>query len=93
MTRLDHNRACRAEAGSKTDAHVTEVEGLCIWGNHSATQYPDIHRATVKGAAALDLVDQAWYADTFIPAVQQRGVAIIEARGPLVRRRPPLTPP
>ena len=87
----DHNRAA-AQLAAKTGAHVTEVEGLCIWGNHSATQYPDIHRATVKGAAALDLVDQAWYADTFIPAVQQRGAAIIEARGALVRR-PPLTPP
>ena len=80
MTRLDHNRAA-AQLAAKTGAHVTEVEGLCIWGNHSATQYPDIHRATVKGTAALDLVDQGWYADTFIPAVQQRGAAIIEARG------------
>ena len=57
MTRLDHNRAA-AQLAAKTGAHVTEVEGLCIWGNHSATQYPDIHRATVKGAAALELVDQ-----------------------------------
>src|SRR6056300_987249 len=80
MTRLDHNRAA-AQLAAKTGAHVTEVEGLCVWGHHSATQYPDIYRATVKGSAALELVDQGWYADTFIPAVQQRGAAIIEARG------------
>jgi len=54
---------------------------MTIWGNHSATQYPDIHHATVRGAAALDQVDQAWFADEFIPVVQQRGAAIIKARG------------
>ena len=80
MTRLDHNRAVAALA-HKTGAHTTEVEGLCIWGNHSSTQYPDLHRATVAGKAALSLVDTVWYADRFIPQVQQRGAAIIEARG------------
>ncbi|MCC5888700.1 MAG: malate dehydrogenase [Gammaproteobacteria bacterium] len=80
MTRLDHNRAM-AQLAQKAGAHVTEVEGLCIWGNHSATQYPDIHRATVKGTPALELVDRDWYAKEMIPVVQQRGAAIIEARG------------
>ncbi|MEE4361079.1 MAG: malate dehydrogenase [Pseudomonadales bacterium] len=80
MTRLDHNRAV-AQLAAKTGAHVTDVKDLCIWGNHSATQYPDIHRATVKGQAAMSLVDQDWYAKEFIPTVQQRGAAIIEARG------------
>ncbi len=54
---------------------------MTIWGNHSATQYPDIHEASVKGAAAIDQVDQGWYADEFIPTMQQRGAAIIKARG------------
>ncbi|MCB1685452.1 MAG: malate dehydrogenase, partial [Pseudomonadales bacterium] len=80
MTRLDHNRAMAQLAG-KTGKHTTDVVGACIWGNHSATQFPDLHHATVDGKAALSLVDQAWYADTFIPTVQQRGAAIIEARG------------
>jgi len=80
MTRLDHNRAA-AQLAARTGKHVTDVEGLCIWGNHSATQYPDIAAATVAGKAAMGLVDNAWYADTFIPQVQQRGAAIIEARG------------
>ncbi len=80
MTRLDHNRAM-AQLAQKTGKHSTDVAGLCIWGNHSATQYPDLHHATVDGKAALDLVDGNWYADTFIPTVQQRGAAIIEARG------------
>ncbi len=80
MTRLDHNRAM-AQLAEKTGKHSTDVSGLCIWGNHSATQYPDLHHATVDGKAALDLVDGGWYADTFIPTVQQRGAAIIEARG------------
>jgi len=70
-----------AQLAAKTDAHVTDVEGLCIWGNHSATQYPDIHRTTVKGKAALELVEADWYAKEMIPQVQQRGAAIIEARG------------
>lgn len=80
MTRLDHNRAM-AQLAAKTGKHVTDVEGLCIWGNHSATQYPDLHDATVAGKAAMELVDQAWYTGEFIPTVQQRGAAIIEARG------------
>lgn len=80
MMRLDHNRAV-AQLAAKTGTHVTDVAGLCIWGNHSATQYPDIHRTTVKGKAALELVDADWYAKEMIPQVQQRGAAIIEARG------------
>lgn len=80
MTRLDHNRAA-AQLAAKTDAHVTDVKQLCIWGNHSATQYPDIHRATVKGTPAMSLIDAEWYEKDFIPTVQQRGAAIIEARG------------
>jgi len=80
MTRLDHNRAI-AQLASKTDAHVSEVRRMTIWGNHSATQYPDIYHATVKGSPARDLVDEAWLADHFIPQVQQRGAAIINARG------------
>ncbi len=80
MTRLDHNRA-EAQLAAKTGKHVTDVSGLCIWGNHSATQYPDLHEASVAGKPALDLVDQSWYEKDFIPAVQQRGAAIIEARG------------
>ncbi len=80
MTRLDHNRAI-TQLAQKTGKHTTDVKGLCIWGNHSATQYPDIHAATVAGKPALDLVDRDWYTKTFIPAVQQRGAAVIEARG------------
>ena len=80
MTRLDHNRAV-AQLAAKTGRHVTDVSGLCIWGNHSATQYPDIHAATVAGTPAMELVDMDWYTGDFIPTVQQRGAAIIEARG------------
>ena len=80
MMRLDHNRA-KAQLAARTGAHVDAVRGLVIWGNHSATQYPDIHHATVAGKSAMGLVDQAWYADEFIPMVQQRGAAIIAARG------------
>ncbi len=80
MVRLDHNRAMSSLA-EKTGAHNTDVKNITIWGNHSATQYPDLHHATVKGAAALDQVDQAWYEGEFIPKVQQRGAAIIKARG------------
>lgn len=80
MTRLDHNRAM-AQLAQKTDKHINDVDGLCIWGNHSATQYPDIHRASVDGVDAMSLVDMGWYADDFIPTVQQRGAAIIAARG------------
>jgi len=80
MTRLDHNRAM-AQLSQKSGKHVSDVKSLCIWGNHSATQYPDIHRATVAGADAMSLVDMDWYTGDFIPQVQQRGAAIIEARG------------
>ncbi len=80
MTRLDHNRSA-AQLAAKTGSPVTEIRKLIIWGNHSATQYPDIHHATVGGKAALDLVDQAWLANECIPTVQQRGAAIIKARG------------
>lgn len=80
MTRLDHNRAI-AQLANKTGKHVTDVAGLAIWGNHSATQYPDIHEATVAGESAMSLVDMDWYEKDFIPTVQQRGAAIIDARG------------
>ncbi len=80
MTRLDHNRAM-AQLAAKTGAHVSDVVCMTIWGNHSATQYPDINHASVKSDNAAGLVDQAWLADEFIPVVQQRGAAIIKARG------------
>jgi malate dehydrogenase len=80
MLRLDHNRAI-SQLAEKTGQHTTHIKRVTVWGNHSATQYPDLHQATVGGKAALSLVDQAWYADTFIPVVQQRGAAIIKARG------------
>jgi len=80
MTRLDHNRAIAQLAG-KTGKHVSEVRQMTIWGNHSATQYPDIHHTTVSGKPATGLVDAAWLTGEFIPTVQQRGAAIIKARG------------
>jgi malate dehydrogenase len=80
MTRLDHNRAI-AQLAQKTDSHVTDVKHMIIWGNHSATQYPDINHASVAGKPAMNLVDGTWLADEFIPIVQQRGAAIIKARG------------
>ncbi len=80
MTRLDHNRAM-AQLAAKTDAHVNDIQRMTIWGNHSATQYPDINHASVGGKDAAGLVDQGWLADEFIPVVQQRGAAIIKARG------------
>jgi len=80
MTRLDHNRAM-AQLALKTGSHVNDIRRMTIWGNHSATQYPDISHALVKGHAATDLVDRSWVADEFIPTVQQRGAAIINARG------------
>ena len=80
MTRLDHNRAL-SQLAEKTGTHTTDVAKMIIWGNHSSTQYPDISHATVKGKSAQSLVDDAWYKDTFIPVVQQRGAAIIKARG------------
>lgn len=80
MTRLDHNRAL-SQLAEKLGCHTTDIHKMTIWGNHSATQYPDIHHATVKGAAASALVDMDWVKDPFIPVVQQRGAAIIKARG------------
>jgi malate dehydrogenase len=81
MMRLDHNRAI-AQLASKAGVRVSDVSNVSIWGNHSATQYPDIVHAKVKGASATAAVnDQAWIEDTFIPTVQKRGAAIIEARG------------
>ncbi len=80
MVRLDHNRAL-GQLAEKTNSHTTDIKKVTIWGNHSSTQYPDIHHATVNGKPALSLVDEKWYKDTFIPTVQQRGAAIIKARG------------
>lgn len=80
MTRLDHNRAI-SQLAEKTGVATTEVSRVTIWGNHSATQYPDIHHATVSGKSAIDQVDHQWMVDEFIPTVQQRGAAIIKARG------------
>jgi malate dehydrogenase len=80
MTRLDHNRGL-AQLTEKTGAALASVKKVIIWGNHSATQYPDLHHATVGGKPALSLVDQSWFKDSFIPTVQQRGAAVIKARG------------
>ncbi len=80
MTRLDHNRAM-AQLAAKTESHVNDIRCMTIWGNHSATQYPDVNHATVGGAPATKLVEPAWLTDEFIPVVQQRGAAIIKARG------------
>ena len=80
MTRLDHNRAI-GQLAEKTGAAVADIKRMTIWGNHSATQYPDINHATVAGKSATELVDQAWIADQFIPRVQKRGAEVIEARG------------
>ena len=80
MTRLDHNRAL-SQLAVKTAKPVSSIQKLTIWGNHSSTQYPDIFHATVDGAPAATLVDQAWLEGPFIPTVAKRGAAIIEARG------------
>ncbi|MBS0398002.1 MAG: malate dehydrogenase [Proteobacteria bacterium] len=80
MTRLDHNRAV-AQLAEKTGHGVGSIRRMIIWGNHSSTQYPDISQATIDGKPAREAVDTAWYRDTFIPAVQQRGAAVIKARG------------
>ena len=80
MTRLDHNRAM-AQLAEKTDSTVNDIKNMTIWGNHSSTQYPDLTAATVNGKPALELVDRDWYENTYIPEVQQRGAAIIKARG------------
>ena len=80
MTRLDHNRAI-SQLASKTGAAVPAISQMTIWGNHSATQYPDISHCLVGGKPATSLVEEAWVRDDFIPTVQQRGAAIIKARG------------
>ena len=80
MTRLDHNRAM-TQLAAKTGSHVSQIRKMTIWGNHSATQYPDIFHCQVDGEPATEKVDMAWISDEFIPTVQQRGAAIIKARG------------
>ncbi len=80
MTRLDHNRAI-SQLAAKAQTASTAITRMIIWGNHSATQYPDIHHAMVNGKAAVNVVDEQWMEDEFIPTVQQRGAAIIKARG------------
>ena len=81
MTRLDHNRAL-AQLATKAGCHVTDIDKVTVWGNHSSTQYPDLTQATVKGAPITDiLADRAWVEDDFIPTVAKRGAAIIDARG------------
>ena len=81
LTRLDHNRA-KAQLAAKTGTTVNDITQMTIWGNHSATQYPDLFHALVNGQNAAELVnDQSWLKSTFLPTVQQRGAAIIEARG------------
>ena len=81
MTRLDHNRAL-AQLATKAGCHVTDIDKVTVWGNHSSTQYPDLTQATVKGAPITDiLADRAWVENDFIPTVAKRGAAIIDARG------------
>ena len=80
MTRLDHNRAL-AQMAEKTGTHHRDINKMVIWGNHSATQYPDIRFTESSGAAMAGSVEQDWYRNDFIPTVQQRGAAIIKARG------------
>jgi malate dehydrogenase len=80
MMRLDHNRSL-AQLADKTGTHTTAIRRMIVWGNHSATQHPDIAHCTIGGKPARSLVDTAWYRETFIPTVQQRGAAVIKARG------------
>ena len=80
LTRLDHNRAA-AMLAAETKTSVAKVKNLSVWGNHSATQYPDLDHAIVAGRPALDLVSRKWVTDTFIPTVSQRGAAVLQARG------------
>jgi malate dehydrogenase len=80
MTRLDHNRSL-AQVSEKAGTPVAKIKKVIIWGNHSATQYPDLHHATVDGKPALEVVGPGWFKEHFIPTVQQRGAAIIKARG------------
>ena len=80
MTRLDHNRAM-SQIANKTGSTINDVTHMTIWGNHSATQFPDLHATQVSGKPAIDMIEQSWYEEDFIPTVQQRGAAIINARG------------
>jgi malate dehydrogenase len=80
MTRLDHNRAL-AQVSEKTGTPLAKIAKAIIWGNHSATQYPDLHHATVDGKPAIPAVGESWFKESFIPTVQQRGAAVIKARG------------
>ena len=80
MTRLDHNRAM-SQIANKTESSINDISHMTIWGNHSATQYPDLYHARVDGKSAIDMIDQEWFENDFIPTVQQRGAAIIAARG------------
>ncbi|MDF1820862.1 MAG: malate dehydrogenase [Alcanivoracaceae bacterium] len=80
MTRLDHNRAM-AQLANKLGKTVNDIQKMTIWGNHSSTQYPDLHHCVIDGKSAIDEVEQDWYEGTYIPEVQQRGAAIIKARG------------
>lgn len=80
MTRLDHNRAI-TQIAQKCGKTVNDISNMTIWGNHSATQYPDLFNTKVDGQSAIDLVDQDWYENDYIPTIQQRGAAIIKARG------------
>ena len=80
MTRLDHNRSL-GQLAEKTGKHTTAIRRMIVWGNHSATQYPDIAHCTIGGKPARSLIDTPWYREQFIPLIQQRGAAIIKARG------------
>ena len=80
MTRLDHNRAM-AQLANKLGKTINDVKKMLIWGNHSSTQYPDLHHCEVDGKVAIDQIEQDWYENDYIPTVQQRGAAIIKARG------------
>ncbi len=80
MMRLDHNRAM-TQLAQKTGTSINDISRMTVWGNHSATQYPDLFNTRVNGKPAMEQVDEEWYATTFIPTVQQRGAAIIKARG------------
>ncbi|MDD5460193.1 MAG: malate dehydrogenase [Methylococcales bacterium] len=80
MTRLDHNRAI-SQLAEKCGVLTADIKNMIIWGNHSATQYPDLHHAKVKGQDALSLIDEDWFINEFIPTVQQRGAVVIQARG------------
>ena len=80
MSRLDHNRAI-SQLAEKCGVLTTDIKNMIVWGNHSTTQYPDLHHAKVKGQDAMSLVDESWFVDEFIPTVQQRGALVIKARG------------